>query len=67
MKVIDIIKKINDVKQFIEIKYTAEDGGGSFGIYNKNELIYNNLKNRTIKNIYTQYIDNKRLLVLEVK
>ena len=68
MKVKDILKKINDPKVFIEIKYTTEEGGGSFGIFTKNDLHYNdNLKNRKIENINIQYITNKRLLILEVK
>ena len=68
MKVKDILQKINDPKIFIEIKYTIEEGGGSFGIFTKNDLHYNdNLKNKKIEKMNIQYITNKRLLILEVK
>lgn len=67
MKVIDIIKKIDDVKLYVEIINTDNT---SYGIFTKNDplLVYNNnLKNRTIKNMNVQYFDNKRLLILKVK
>lgn len=68
MKVKDIIKKISDPKIYIEIKYTIEDGGGSFGIFTKNDLQYNDkMKNKNIEKINIQYYDSKRLLILEVK
>lgn len=68
MKVIDILKKIEDVKLYIEIKET--ETGASYGIFTKNDalLVYNNsLKNRNIKKINVQYYNGKRLLILEVK
>lgn len=68
MKVIDILKKIEDVKLYIEIKET--ETGASYGIFTKNDalLVYNNnLKNRNIKKINVQYYNGKRLLMLEVK
>ena len=68
MKVIDILKKINDVKLYIEIKEV--ESGASFGIFTKNDssIVYNNrLKNKTINNINVQYYNGKRLIVLEVK
>ena len=67
MKVLDIIKKIDDVKLYIEI---INADNASYGIFTKNDplLVYNNnLKNRTIKNINVQYFNNKRLLVLKIK
>lgn len=67
MKVLDIIKKIDDTKIYIEI-INADDA--SYGIFTKNDplLVYNNnLKNKTIKNINVQYFNNKRLLVLKIK
>ena len=68
MKINDILKLINDPKIYIEIKYTPESGGGSFGIFTKSELYHNdNLKNRKLEKINIQYINNKRLLILEVK
>lgn len=68
MKVIDVLKKIEDVKLYIEIKET--ETGASRGIFTKNDalLVYNNdLKNRNIKKINVQYYNGKRLLILEVK
>lgn len=68
MKVIDILKKIEDSKLYIEIKET--ETGASYGIFTKNDalLVYNNdLKNRNIKKINVQYYNGKRLLILEVK
>ena len=68
MKVENILKLINDKKLYIELKYTPENGGGSFGFFTKNELQYNDkLKNRKIEKINVQYINNKRILVLEVQ
>lgn len=67
MKALDIIKKIDDTKLYIEI---IDADGASYGIFTKNDplLVYNNnLKNKTIKNINAQYFKNKRLLVLKVK
>lgn len=67
MKIKDILTLINDPKVYIEIKYTPESGGGSFGFFTKDELHYNDdLKNRKIEKINVQYFNNKRLLVLEV-
>ena len=68
MKVIDILKKITDVKLYIEIKEV--ESGASFGIFTKNDasIVYNNtLKNKTINNINVQYYKGKRLMILEVK
>ena len=68
MKVIDILKKIEDLKLYIEIKET--ETGASRGIFTKNDalLVYNkDLKNRNIKKINVQYYNGKRLLILEVK
>lgn len=68
MKVIDILKKIEDTKIYIEIK--DKETGASRGIFTKNDalLVYNNdLKNRSIKKINVQYYNGKRLLILEVK
>lgn len=68
MKIKDILKLINDPKIYIEIKYTPENGGGSFGFFTKNELYYNDdVKNRKVEKINVQYINNKRILILEVK
>lgn len=67
MKVINILKKITDVKLYIEIK--DKETGASYGIFTKNDalLVYNNsLKNKNIKSINVQYFDGKRLLILEV-
>lgn len=68
MKVINILKKIEDLGLYIEIKET--ETGTSRGIFTKNDalLVYNNdLKNRNIKKINIQYYNGKRLLILEVK
>lgn len=68
MKVINILKKIEDLGLYIEIKET--ETGASRGIFTKNDalLVYNNdLKNRNIKKINIQYYNGKRLLILEVK
>lgn len=68
MKVKDLIKKINDPKLYIEIKEQAKNGGGSRGFYTKNDIIYNTkILNYLIYSINIQYINNKRLLVLEIK
>lgn len=68
MKIKDILKLINDSKIYIEIKYVAESGGGSFGFFTKSDLYYNdNLKNRKVEKINVQYINNKRILILEVE
>lgn len=67
MKIKDLLKKVNDVKLYIEIK--EKETGASYGIFTKNDalLVYNNsLKNRNIKGINSQYFDGKRLLILEV-
>ncbi len=67
MKVKELIKKINDTKIYIEIKFTEKDGGGSFGVFQKNDLFYNDkLLNSTIKNINIQYFKGRRLLILEI-
>ena len=68
MKIIDILKKIEDTKLYIEIKET--ETGASRGIFTKNDalLVHNNdLKNRNIKKINVKYYNGKRLLMLEVK
>ena len=68
MKVIDILKKIEDVKLYVEIK--DKETGASYGIFAKNDalLVYNDsLKNRNVKKINVQYHNGKRLLILEVK
>lgn len=68
MKIKNILELINDPKIYIEIKYTPENGGGSFGFFTKSDLYYNdNLKNRKVEKINVQYIDDKRLLILEVE
>ena len=68
MRVIDIVKRIKDVKVYIEVKYNLENGGGSFGFYTKNEIHYNDkISQMKVDNINVQYIDNKRVIVLEVK
>lgn len=68
MKVKDILKKINDAKLYIEIKEQAKNGGGSYGFFTKNDLIYNTkMQNYLIYSINIQYVNNKRLLVLEIK
>ena len=67
MKVYDILKKINDFGVYIELK--TEDGT-SLGFYKKNDpfIVYNNnIKNKSIKDINTQYMQGKRLLVLTLK
>ncbi len=67
MQVKNILQLIEDPKIYIELKYTIDEGGGSFGFFTKNELYYNDkLKNKKIKKINIQYINNKRLLILEV-
>lgn len=68
MKVLEIIKKINDNKCYIEIKENANNGGGTHGFYTRSELIYNtNLNKRTIDSLNVQYIKGKRLLIINVK
>lgn len=68
MKIKDILKLVNDPKIYIEIKYTPENSGGSFGFFTKSDLYYNDdLKNRKVEKINVQYIDNKRVLILEVE
>lgn len=67
MQVKDILKLIQDPKIYIEIKYTIDNGGGTFGIFTKNDLHYNDkLKNKKIEKINIQYYSGKRLLILEV-
>ena len=65
MKVKDIIKKISDMKLYIEF---IESGSyASYGIYTKNDLIYNDkFNNYNVKNINVQYVGNKRLLVIYI-
>lgn len=68
MKVKDITRQVKDPKIVFELKYTAKEGGGSLGFYNKNELYYNDkMHNMTIKGINIQYYNNTRYLVLEVQ
>ena len=67
MKVYDVLKKINDLGVYIELK--TKDGS-SLGFYKKNDplIVYNNnIKNKSIKDINVQYIQGKRLLVLTLK
>lgn len=64
MKVKDILKLIEDKKQYIEF---IDNNYVSYGIYTKNDLIYNDkFNNNKIVKISTQYIDDKRLLVLYI-
>lgn len=67
MQVKDILKLIQDPKIYIEVKYTIDNGGGTFGIFTKSDLHYNDkLKNKKIEKINIQYYSGKRLLILEV-
>lgn len=66
MKVKDILKQVNDPMLYILIKEKDRE----HGMFKKNDplLVYNNsLKNSTIKKINTQYKEEKRILILEVK
>lgn len=66
MKVKDILKKIEDLKLYIELIDYKDFA--SYGFYTKNDLIYNDkYNNLLIKKINVQYIKNKRLLVLYIK
>ena len=66
MKVKDLLKKISDVKLYIE--FIDKQSYTSYGFYTKNDLIYNDkFNNYKIDNITTQYYDNKRLLVIYIK
>ena len=68
MKISNILKLVSDPKVYIEIKYIVESGGGSFGFFTKNDLYHNdNLKHRKVEKINVQHINNKRVLILEVK
>lgn len=68
MKIKDLLKKVNDPKLYIEIKEQSKNGGGTHGFFTKNDLIYNTkMQNYLIYSINVQYINNKRLLVLEIK
>lgn len=67
MKVKDILKKIDDLGLYIELKDNST--GASYGFYKKNDpsIVYNtSRKNATIKRINTQYIAGKRLLILYI-
>ena len=66
MKVKDLLKKISDVKLYIE--FIDKQSYTSYGFYTKNDLIYNDkFNNDKIDNITTQYYDNKRILVIYIK
>lgn len=65
MKVKDILKYIEDLKLYIEL--IDLQSGASYGIFAKNDLIYNTKHhNDKIKKINVQYIKNKRLLTLYI-
>lgn len=63
MSVKDIITLITDVKLNIEI--IEKISGASFGFYNCNYIPETYLT-KEIKNINVQYINGKRLLVIEI-
>lgn len=62
MYIEDIIRLIKDVKLSIEIK--ERDSGASFGFYN-NKYVPLELLRKRIVAINVQYVDGKRLLILE--
>ena len=65
MKVKDLLKLTNDSKLYIEI--IEQRDKISYGIFRKNDLIYNTkYHNDSIKIIKVQYFENKIILVLEV-
>lgn len=64
MKVIDLIKKINDYKLYIEIR---DKQFTHYGFYNKDEIKQSKYIKDTIDNINMQYVDNKRVLVITIK
>ena len=69
METLEILKKIDDLGVFVELK--TKDGE-SLGIYNKNDpfIVYNyinNIKNKSILNMNAQYLKGKKLLVLTLK
>lgn len=64
MKVIDLVKKINDYKLYIEIR---DRQFTSYGFYNKDEIKQSKYIKDTIDNINMQYVDNKRLLIITIK
>ena len=65
MKVIDLVKKIEDTKLYIEI---IEIGSyASFGFYNKDTIKQCKFIKSTIAKINANYYDNKRLLEIYIK
>ena len=65
MKVKDIIKLIQDPKIYIEL--VELESLASFGFYTKQELFYNDKRNKEkVKQINIQYYNGKRLLILYI-
>lgn len=62
MSIKDIVCLITDVKLNIEI--IEEKSGASFGFYDK-RYVPTELLTKEVKGINVQYIDGKRLLILE--
>ena len=65
MKVKDILKNIEDKKLYIE--FIDLKSGASYGIFTKNDLIYNDkFNNDKIKKINFQYISTKRIMLIYI-
>lgn len=62
MYIEDIVSLIKDVKLSIEIK--ERDSGASFGFYDNKYVPLELLRKRVVA-INVQYIDGKRLLIIE--
>lgn len=62
MKIKEIVKLITDTKVYIEIK--EKNSGASFGFYT-NVYIPEQFEDKEIVSINVQYVDGKRLIVLE--
>lgn len=62
MSIKDIVCIITDIKLNIEIK--EKSSGASFGFYNKT-YVPTELLTKEVKGINVQYVDGKRLLIIE--
>lgn len=68
MKVKDITRQIEDSRLFIKLENTEKEESKNIGYFTKKDLYYNDkLQNMTVKEINAQYINYKRILVLEVQ